>query len=155
MQVHARVTLIRFVPAGVGVSYGHRYRTTAPTRLAVLAIGYADGVPRQLSNRMEVIFQGKRLPQVGAITMDQLVIDATAAPDLDIGGVVTLLGSQGQEQITPADWSARCDTIPWEVLCGFKRRLPRLEPGEEGWPRWDRGPAAEPGDGTVGAPSGP
>jgi len=121
----------------------------------VLAIGYADGVPRQLSNRMEVIFQGKRLPQVGAITMDQLVIDATAAPDLDIGGVVTLLGSQGQEQITPADWSARCDTIPWEVLCGFKRRLPRLEPGEEEWPRWDRGPAAEPGDGTVGAPSGP
>jgi alanine racemase len=155
MQVHARVTLIRFVPAGVGVSYGHRYRTTAPTRLAVLAIGYADGVPRQLSNRMEVIFQGKRLPQVGAITMDQLVIDATAAPDLDIGGVVTVLGSQGQEQITPADWSSRCDTIPWEVLCGFKRRLPRLEPGEEEWPRWDGGPAAEPGHGTVEASSGP
>jgi alanine racemase len=104
---------------------------------------------------MEVIFQGKRLPQVGAITMDQLVIDATAAPDLDIGGVVTVLGSQGQEQITPADWSSRCDTIPWEVLCGFKRRLPRLEPGEEEWPRWDGGPAAEPGHGTVEASSGP
>jgi alanine racemase len=138
------------------VSYGHRYRTTAPTRLAVLAIGYADGVPRQLSNRMEVLFQGKRLPQVGAITMDQLVIDATAAPDLDIGGVVTLLGSQGLERITPADWSARCDTIPWEVLCGFKRRLPRLEGGEEGWSEWDGGPSGPVQvDGVEGPPSGP
>ena len=135
MQVHARVTLIRSVPAGVGVSYGHRYRTTAPTRLAVVTIGYADGVPRQLSNRMDVLYEGLRLPQVGSITMDQLVIDASGAPGLEIGAVVTLLGRQGQAQITPADWSARCDTIAWEVLCGFKHRLPRLDGG------------AEPGDG--------
>jgi alanine racemase len=131
MQVLARVTMVRLVPAGVGVSYGHRYRTSRPTRLAVVAIGYADGVPRQLSNRMEVLYAGRRLPQVGAITMDQLVVDATEAPELEIGGVVTLLGSQGSASITPADWSARCDTIPWEVLCGFKRRLPRLGSDEE------------------------
>lgn len=131
MQVLARVTLIRCVPAGVGVSYGHRFRTSRPTRLAVVAIGYADGVPRQLSNRMEVLHRGRRLPQVGAITMDQLVVDATDAPDLEIGAVVTLLGRNGGETITPADWSARCDTIPWEVLCGFKRRLPRLGSEEE------------------------
>ena len=131
MQVLARVTMIRLVPAGVGVSYGHRYRTSRPTRLAVVAIGYADGVPRQLSNRMEVLYAGRRLPQVGAITMDQLVVDATEAPELEIGGVVTLLGSQGSSSITPADWSARCDTIPWEVLCGFKHRLPRLGSDEE------------------------
>jgi alanine racemase len=108
------------------VSYGHSFRTQRPTRLAVVAIGYADGVPRQLSNRMDVLHRGRRLPQIGAITMDQLVVDATEAPDLEIGSVVTLLGSQGDESITPADWSSRCDTIPWEVLCGFKRRLPRL-----------------------------
>jgi len=130
MQVHARVTLIRSVAAGVGVSYGHRFRTSRPSRLAVVAIGYADGVPRQLSNRLEVLYRGQRLPQVGAITMDQLVIDATEAPGLEPGDVVTLLGRQGDQQITPADWSARCDTIPWEVLCGFKRRLPRLDQGE-------------------------
>jgi alanine racemase len=129
MQVHARVTLLRDVPAGVGVSYGHRFRTTRPSRLAVVAIGYADGVPRLLSDRMQVLFGGRRLPQVGAITMDQLVIDATDAVGLETGSVVTLLGRQGEESITPADWSETCGTIPWEILCGFKHRLPRLARG--------------------------
>jgi alanine racemase len=132
LQVHARVTLLRDVPAGVGVSYGHRFRTSRPSRLAVVAIGYADGVPRQLSNRMEVLFQGTRLPQVGTITMDQLIVDATDATALEVGGVVTLLGKQEQESITPADWSERCGTIPWEILCGFKHRVPRLTQDHDG-----------------------
>ncbi len=126
LQIHARVTLLRQVGAGVGVSYGHRFRTSRPSRLAVVSIGYADGVPRQLSNRMDVLFDGRRLPQVGAITMDQLVIDATEAPRIEVGSMVTLLGEQGQNSISPLDWSERCGTIPWEILCGFKHRLPRL-----------------------------
>ena len=126
MQLHARVSLIREVPAGVGVSYGHRFRTSRPSRLAVVGIGYADGVPRQLSNQLEVLFRGQSLPQVGAITMDQLVLDATDTPELEVGSVVTLLGQQGGRRIGPADWSERCHTIPWEILCGFKHRLPRL-----------------------------
>jgi alanine racemase len=126
LQIHARVTLLRQVEAGVGVSYGHRFRTSRPSRLAVVSIGYADGVPRQLSNRMEVLLGGQRLPQVGAITMDQLVIDATDAPRIEVGSVVTLLGEQQGETIGPGDWSERCGTIPWEILCGFKHRLPRL-----------------------------
>ncbi len=126
MRLYARVSLVREVAAGVGVSYGHRFRTTRPSRLAVVGIGYADGVPRQLSNQLEVLFEGQRLPQVGAITMDQLVLDATDCPALDVGAVVTLLGRDGEEEITPADWSDRCSTIPWEILCGFKHRLPRL-----------------------------
>jgi alanine racemase len=115
------------VGSGVGVSYGHRFRTSRSSRLAVVGIGYADGVPRLLSDRMEVLHAGRRLPQVGAITMDQLVIDATDAPDLDVGAVVTLLGQDGDQRITAEDWSQRCGTIPWEILCGFKHRLPRLE----------------------------
>ena len=130
MQVHARVTLIREVGAGVGVSYGHRHRTRGPTRLAVVAIGYADGVPRRLSGRMEVLFAGQRLPQVGAITMDQLVLDASVVPNLEVGSVVTLLGQDGSEAITPAEWANRGDSIPWEILCGFKHRLPRLSDGD-------------------------
>jgi len=129
MQLRARVSLIRSVPAGIGVSYGHRFRTSRPSRLAVVSIGYADGVPRQLSGQIAVLHRGRRLPQVGAITMDQLVLDATDAPDLDVGEVVTLLGQDGDQQITPADWSQRCQTIPWEILCGFKHRLPRLPLG--------------------------
>jgi alanine racemase len=126
MALRARVTLIRELAAGMGVSYGHRFRTRRPSRLAVLAIGYADGVPRALSNQLEVLFRGQRLPQVGAITMDQLIVDATDCPALEVGAVVTLLGSDGGQEITPGEWSDRCGTIPWEILCGFKHRLPRL-----------------------------
>ncbi len=126
MRVRARVSLIREVPAGVGVSYGHRFITRRPSRLAVLGIGYADGVPRLLSDRLEVLFGGRRLRQVGAITMDQLVLDATDVPELEVGSVVTLLGQEGEAAIGPEVWSETCDTIPWEILCGFKHRLPRL-----------------------------
>jgi alanine racemase len=126
LQLHARVRLVREVAAGVGVSYGHRFRTSRASRLAVVGIGYADGVPRQLSNQLEVLYQGQRLPQVGAITMDQLVLDVTDCAAVDVGAVVTLLGRDGQEEIGPSDWSERCGTIPWEILCGFKHRLPRL-----------------------------
>jgi alanine racemase len=129
MRLHARVSLIREVAAGVGVSYGHRFRTQRPSRLAVVGIGYADGVPRLLSNQLEVLFGGQRLPQVGTITMDQLVLDATDCPSLDVGAVVTLLGSDGDQAIQPQEWSERCGTIPWEILCGFKHRLPRLASG--------------------------
>jgi alanine racemase len=133
MQVRARVSLVREVPAGVGVSYGHRFITERPSRLAVVGIGYADGVPRLLSNRLEVLHQGRRIPQVGAITMDQLVLDATDAPELETGSVVTLLGEDGDASIDPLAWSDPCGTIPWEILCGFKHRLPRLpQAGEEG-----------------------
>ena len=126
MAVKARVTLLRDVPAGVGISYGHQHITQRPSRLAVLAIGYADGVSRRLSGQMHVLAQGQPLPQVGAITMDQLVVDATDLPELAIGDAVTLLGRCGEAEITPSSWSEPCGTIPWEVLCSFKHRLPRL-----------------------------
>jgi alanine racemase len=126
LSLQARVSLIRSVGAGVGVSYGHRFRTRRASRLAVVSIGYADGVPRLLSNRLDVLWQGQRLPQVGAITMDQMVIDATAASNLAVGSVVTLLGCSGDERISPGDWADTMGTIPWEILCGFKQRLPRL-----------------------------
>ena len=129
MQLRARVSLIREVGAGVGVSYGHRFRTSRPSRLAVVGIGYADGVPRQLSGQIAVLHQGRAIPQVGAITMDQLVLDATEAPELEVGSIVTLLGSDAGLQISPSDWSERAQTIPWEILCGFKHRLPRLPLG--------------------------
>lgn len=131
MTVQARVTLLRSVPAGTGVSYNHRYRTVRPSRLAVVGIGYGDGVPRRMSGRMSVLHQEQRLPQVGAITMDQLILDATDCPALARGDVVTLLGGDGNTVISPMEWSRMCDSIPWEVLCGFKSRLPRLSPAED------------------------
>jgi len=127
LAVKARVSLIREVPSGSGVSYGHRFVTSRPSRLAVIGIGYADGVVRALSGRIEVLHSGRRLPQVGNITMDQIILDATDVDDLTVGDIVTLLGQDGSERISPEEWSTRCNTIPWEILCGFKHRLPRVE----------------------------
>ncbi len=131
LRLCARVSLLRDVGPGVGVSYGHRFRTQRPSRLAVVGIGYADGVPRLLSNQLTVLFGGQHLPQVGAITMDQLVLDATDCPALEVGSVVTLLGRDGDQEIRPQAWSEHCGTIPWEILCGFKHRLPRLAAGSQ------------------------
>jgi len=126
MTVKARITFIREVSSGVGVSYGHLYKTNRKTRLAVVGIGYADGVNRALSGKISALINGCKLPQVGAITMDQLILDATDIPDLHIGSVVTLLGADGANSISVNDWTSKCDSIPWEILCGFKHRLPRV-----------------------------
>ena len=127
LAVRARVTLIRNIPAGVGVSYGHRFVSKRPTRLAVVGIGYADGILRALSGKIHALHGSQQLPQVGAITMDQVLLDATEAPSLETGSTVTLLGRDGDAEISPQDWSELCGSIPWEILCGFKQRLPRIE----------------------------
>jgi len=126
MQVKARITHLKDVPAGTGISYGHQYRCDRPIRLAVVGIGYADGVPRVLSNRLRVMVKGHLAPQIGAITMDQLMLDVSHIPHLHEGDVVTLLGRDGNHAIGPDDWATLANTISWEILCGFKHRLPRI-----------------------------
>lgn len=126
LQIKARISHVKQLSAGMGVSYGHRYVTSCPTPIAVVGIGYADGVPRGLSNRMQVIARGQLLPQIGAITMDQLMIDISCLPDLEPGETVTVLGQVGETAISADDWAASLETIPWEILCGFKHRLPRV-----------------------------
>ena len=127
MQVRARIVQIKDLPPGVGVSYGHRYVTSKPCRVATVSIGYADGVPRNLSNRMEVLVRGQRVPQRGVITMDQIVIDITDVSGVAVGDVVTLLGQDGDHHILAEEWSQLLDTIPYEIVCGFQQRLPRIE----------------------------
>ena len=126
MQVKARVTQVKTIEAGTGVSYGYQFIASRQTRIAVVGIGYADGIPRNLSNKMQVLIRGKFVPQVGAVTMDQLMLDVTDIPDLEVGEVVTLLGRDGENKITADDWAETLGTISWEILCGFKHRLPRV-----------------------------
>ncbi len=126
LQVKARVTQVKTIAPGTGVSYGHKFVADRELRLAVVGIGYADGIPRNLSNKMTVLIRGQRVSQIGAITMDQLMLDVSAIPDLQEGEVVTLLGQQGKEQITADDWADELNTISWEILCSFKHRLPRV-----------------------------
>jgi len=126
MSVRARVTQIKTVEAGTGVSYGHHFVAPKRTRIAVVGIGYADGVPRNLSNRMKVLIRGQFVSQIGAVTMDQLMLDVSDIPDLQVGEVVTLLGGDGDRAISADDWADRLGSISWEILCGFKHRLPRI-----------------------------
>ncbi|MEG3897023.1 MULTISPECIES: alanine racemase [unclassified Microcoleus] len=126
MQVKARVTQVKTIEAGTGVSYGYQFIAGRQTQIAVVGIGYADGIPRNLSNKMQVLVRGNFVQQVGAVTMDQLMLDVTDIPDLEVGEVVTLLGKDGENKITADDWAATLGTISWEIVCGFKHRLPRV-----------------------------
>lgn len=126
LQLKARVTQVKTIAPGTGVSYGHQFIAPRELRLAVVGIGYADGVPRLLSNKMQVLIRGQRVQQIGTITMDQLMVDVSTIPDLQEGEVVTLLGEQGKEKISADDWARELNTISWEILCGFKHRLPRI-----------------------------
>ncbi|MEL7507506.1 MAG: alanine racemase [Cyanobacteria bacterium J06554_1] len=126
LEVKARITHIKQISAGAGVSYGHRFIAQRPMTIAVVGIGYADGVPRQLSNQLNVLINERPIRQIGAITMDQLMLDISDIHGLQEGDVVTLLGSSPSQQITADDWANRIGTISWEILCGFKHRLPRI-----------------------------
>ncbi|MBW4651288.1 MAG: alanine racemase [Kastovskya adunca ATA6-11-RM4] len=129
LQVKARVTQVKTIVAGTGVSYSYRFVAEREMRLAVVGIGYADGVPRSLSNKLTVLIRGQKVQQVGAITMDQLMLDVSQIPDLQPGEVVTLIGKDGEWQISADDWAETLETISWEILCGFKQRLPRVTVG--------------------------
>lgn len=126
LEVKARITQIKTIPPHTGVSYGHTFKSDQPLKIAVVGIGYADGIPRLLSNKINVIINGQLAPQIGNITMDQLMIDVTQFPDLEVGDIVTLLGKEGNIAITADDWANTIGTISWEILCSFKHRLPRI-----------------------------
>jgi alanine racemase len=126
LEVKARITQIKTLPPHTGVSYSHTFKCDHPIKMAVVGIGYADGIPRLLSNKMKVIIQGKFAPQIGNITMDQLMLNITDFPDLEIGEIVTLLGIEEDLEITADDWANTIGTISWEILCSFKHRLPRV-----------------------------
>ena len=122
-----KVAFIRIIEKGVSVSYGGKFVSSRKTKLAVLSIGYADGVPRNLSGKINVIHNNKLYPQVGSITMDQMMVDITGSNEIKIGSTMVLLGSDGDKTISPVDWAKESNTIPWDILCSFKNRLPRVQ----------------------------
>ncbi len=123
----AKVAFTRIIDKGVSVSYGGKFVSSRKTKLAVLSIGYADGVPRNLSGKINVIHNDRLYPQVGSITMDQMMVDITGSNDIKIGSTMVLLGSDGDKVISPIEWARESNTIPWEILCSFKNRLPRVQ----------------------------
>ncbi len=126
MSVRTRVTLVRELPAGHGVSYGRTFITTEPTKVATLAIGYADGYPRSLSGKgAYVLIHGQPCPLLGRVTMDQIMVDVTALEQVQAGDVATVLGSDGNHSIAAWSLAKLADTIPWEILTGIQQRVIR------------------------------
>ncbi len=125
VSVYARVIDVRDVPAGQTVSYGATYRASARSRLATLAIGYADGLRLELSNRGSVLLRGRRAAIRGAVCMDVTIVDVTGLPDVGVGDVATVLGCDEEEEITLQELASECRTIEYEILTGLSRRLPR------------------------------
>jgi alanine racemase len=116
---------IKDVPAREGIGYRGTFRTESPVRIAIVAAGYADGVPHQLANRGMVIAGSRRTRILGAIAMDLLAIDIGHAPELQIGNVVTLLGREGEISIDAQDLGALAGTSSYAVLCGIAARVRR------------------------------
>jgi alanine racemase len=122
----SRITLVRSMPAGRGISYGRTFITPVPMRVATVAVGYADGYPRSLSSGgAEVLIGGRRCAVLGRVTMDQIMVDITACPEAAAGYEVVLLGRQGAEEITAAELAAKAGTIAWEILTGLGHRVVR------------------------------
>lgn len=121
-----RVAWVKEVPAGTAIGYGCTYVTREPTRIATLPVGYADGYPRALSNRGEVLIRGRRAPVVGRVCMDQIMVDVGHIPGVTIGDEVVLIGAQGAERITADDLAKKVGTISYEILTSISKRVPRI-----------------------------
>lgn len=122
----ATVLSVKEFPAGCLIGYGGMFRTVQPTRVAVLAAGYADGIPHRLGNRGSVIANGKLSPIIGAVSMDLTTVDVTESSETRVGDAVTLLGSEGNITVDAQQIAKWAGTISYSVLCGIHARVRRI-----------------------------
>jgi len=120
------VLAVKDLPAGALVGYGGMFRASQPMRIAVLAAGYADGIPHRLSNKGRVIAKGQFAPIIGAVSMDLTTIDVSNSPPLQVGDAVTLLGTEGEASIDAQQIARVAGTISYSVLCGIHARVKRI-----------------------------
>ncbi len=130
-SLYSHIVYIKTVPAGVAVSYGGTYVTEKRRRIATIPVGYGDGYPRGLSGKGEVLICGKRAPILGRICMDQFMVDVTKIPEAAEGDRVTLIGRDGEEQITMEELGALSGRFNYELACDLGSRIPRLYTGGE------------------------
>jgi len=126
LALRARISRLLDVDRGATVGYGRTWAANKPSRIALVMCGYADGYRRALGNRASVALRGRLAPVVGRVAMDMAMIDVTAVPAAAVGDVVTLLGRDGEAEVTADELADLADTISWEVLAGVSARVPRL-----------------------------
>jgi alanine racemase len=122
----ASVIGVHEIATGASVGYNGTFVASEPMRVALVSVGYADGLDRMLGNRFSLLVRGERAPLVGRISMDQAVLDVTEIPGVKAGDEVVILGAQGDETITAFDHAAATGTIPWEVFTRIAARVPRV-----------------------------
>ncbi|MEK8131528.1 alanine racemase [Paenibacillus filicis] len=131
MRFCTTIAALKHVPQGQAISYGCTFQPAKDSLIAVMPVGYADGLPRQLSNRGHVLVRGVRVPIVGTVCMDQTMLDVSAIPGLLPGEEVTLFG---QDPLGPplgaAEWAVLMNSIHYEVVCGIGKRVPRVYESE-------------------------
>ncbi len=125
MHLRSCIAQLRQLPAGSGISYGHCYHAHADMQVAVLPIGYADGYNRLFSNCGQGILRGQKVPVIGRVCMDWIMLDVSTIPDVQVGDCVTLLGEADGLSILGDDWAEQLDTISYEVFCRIGSRVPR------------------------------
>lgn len=126
MTLKTRVALVRDLPAGSSVSYGRTFVTQRRTRVATISVGYADGVPRALSNRGHVLIRGRPCRILGRVTMDLIMVDVTEITAVAVGDEVVLIGRQNEEQILASEVAEWASTIAWEIFTGIGSRVARV-----------------------------
>lgn len=126
MRLETRVSDIKEFPQGASLGYGRTFTTEGPSRIALLPIGYDDGLPRTLSNKGTVLIRGKAAPIVGRISMDWTLADVTGIPTTAVNDIVTVIGLDGLEAVHAEDLAVQTDTISYEITCGIGKRVPRI-----------------------------
>jgi alanine racemase len=119
------LSMVKTLPPGQGVSYGHAYTTSGEELIGTIPVGYADGFRRVSGN--EVLVRGTKVPIVGNVTMDQIMVQLDAVPEAEAGDEVVLIGIQGDASITAEEIADRWNTINYEVTSGIAKRVPRIE----------------------------
>lgn len=123
MEIKSHVIFVKDLPAGEGISYGRTYVTESSMKVATVAIGYADGYPRSLSSKGYVLIRGKKAPILGRVCMDQMVVDVTHIPDVEVEDVVTIVGNDGDATITVDELAVLSGRFNYEFVCDVSERV--------------------------------
>jgi len=126
VRFESRVVFLKRVSADTPLGYDCTYVTPAPTTVATVPVGYADGIPYSLSNKGSVLIRGRRCPILGTVTMDHIIVDVGGVPDVEVNDIVTIVGSDGDETVRIEEIAATADTIPYAALTSFSQRVPRV-----------------------------
>jgi alanine racemase len=126
MSLKSRLAHFKTVEKGTPISYGRTFKTDKKSKIGTIPLGYADGYNRLLSSGFEIIINGKRVPIVGRICMDQFMVDLSSVENVEKGDIVTLIGEDNGEKITADEMAEKLETINYEVVSSFTKRLPRI-----------------------------